>query len=101
MSDTPSLSLEEEVFGPRWKTTLCKPYQAFEYFEKRFGLGRSAYYEILSKRLRPTQLAPEGSGARTKGRGLFCAHVVEECDRLLAEALARAEAGEEAPGGAG
>ena len=111
MPETPSL--EEQVFGPRWKTALCKPYQAREYFQRRFDLGVSAYYEILSPLLVRVRLAPEnakrrpGKSRRTTGLVMFAAHVVEECDRLVAEAEARARAraasragseGKDAPG---
>ena len=84
-------SLEEEIFGPHWKTMMCKPYQAFAYFERRFGLGRSAYYEILVPRLPKTSLAPENASRGLVGVGMFCLQVVEECDKLQEEAMARAE----------
>ena len=88
-STTPSL--EEEVFGPHWKTKMCKPDQVIVYFERRFGLGRSAYYDILAPRLPHTSLAPENHGGRLVGQGMFCIQVVEECDRLQEEAMARAK----------
>ena len=102
MSESPSRSLEEDVFGPYWRQAMCQPYLAIEYFHRRFGLARTAYYDLIAHRIKITQLAQPGATTTVKGRAMFCLHVVEACDALAEEAMARARAPAEgdAPTGA-
>ncbi len=84
-------SLEEEIFGPYWQKAMCRTEQVITYFERRFGLRRSAYYDILAPRLPQTSLAGDDHTGRMVGQGMFCIQVVEECDKLQEEAMARAK----------
>ena len=78
-----SVSIEEAVFGANWQQVSCTVSQAKAYFKARFGLGHTAFYEILRPRLRLRALMPSHLGqCRSVGLMLFADEVVSACDRL-------------------
>ena len=82
-----AVSIEERVFGTGWEKRSCTVSEAKAYFKARFGLGHTAFYEILRPRLRLRALMPSHLGrGLSVGLVLFADEVVSECDTLEADA---------------
>ena len=83
-----SRALEEEIFGTGWRAKCCTTHQAIEYFTRRFGLGRTAFYASLYPLVTRVRLVPKGDNV--KGSLFLVEDIVRGADALFERVKAQA-----------